>query len=363
MASGTTDAERADALAERLVGAVLGTMDLLSVYIGDRLGYYRLLRDAGPMTPGELAKRTETDERYAREWLEQQAVTRFLDVDDPALPADARRYSLADGHDEVLLDADSLRFVAPLARTLTAAAIRMPDILAAYRSGDGVPWRAYGDDMRESQGDINRPLLLHVLPDQLGDVASLRQRLGRPGARVADVGCGVGWAAIGLASRYPGLRVDGFDPDEPAIQLARVNADEHGVADRVTFHAVDAAHPPTDAGYDFVLACECIHDMSDPVSVLRSMRELAGDGGEVVVIDERVGERFHAPGDEVERLMYGYSILICLLDGRSRSPSRATGTVIRPSTMRAYAQEAGFRDIEELPIDHETFRYYRLLTR
>lgn len=361
MVTDTTDAERADALAERLVGAALGTMDLLSVYIGERLGLYRALRDAGPLTPAELAKRTDTDERYVREWLEQQAVTSFLEVDDAALPADARRYDLADGHDEVLLDADSLRFVAPLARMMTAAAIRMPDVLAAYRSGDGVPWRAYGADMRESQGDINRPLLLHVFPEQLAGVPSLRERLERTGARVADVGCGVGWAAIGLARRYPRIHVDGFDPDEPAIALARANAEEHGVADRVTFHAVDAAHPPTDGGYDIVLACECIHDMPDPVSVLRSMRELAGDAGEVVVIDERVGERFHAPGDEVERLMYGYSILICLLDGRSHSPSRATGTVIRPSTMRAYAQEAGFRDIEELPIDHDTFRYYRVL--
>lgn len=357
----TTESDRADALAERLLGSALGTMDLLSVYIGDRLGYYAALRDGDGLTPAEVASRTSTDERYTREWLEQQAVTGFLEVDDPVLPDERRRYRLATGHDEVLLDGDSLRFVAPLARTLTAAAMQMPDILTAYRTGGGVPWRAYGEDMRESQGDMNRPLLLNVLPDQLAEVPSLGERLSGPDARVAEVGCGVGWAAIGLAKRYAQLQVDAFDPDEPAIELARANAKQHDVADRVSFHAVDAANPPTDGPYDVVLACECIHDMPDPVSVLSSIRRLAGETGEAVVIDERVGERFHAPGDEVERLMYGFSILICLLDGRSTAPSRATGTVMRPSTLRTYAREAGFRDIEVLPIDHDTFRYYRLL--
>jgi 2-polyprenyl-3-methyl-5-hydroxy-6-metoxy-1,4-benzoquinol methylase len=214
----------------------------------------------------------------------------------------------------------------------------------------------------ESQGDINRPLFLHALPHQLAEVPSVADRLRTAGSRVADVGCGVGWTSIGLARTYPTLSVDGFDPDEPAIELARINAREHGVADRVAFHAIDAASAAGQGTYDVVLACECIHDLSDPVAVLTSMRRLARGGGEVLVIDERVAEAFHAPGDDVERLMYGYSILICLVDGKSRTPTRATGTVMRPSVLRGYALEAGFSDIEVLPIEHDTFRYYRLLT-
>lgn len=358
----TSDTERADALAERIFGATLGTMDLLAIYLGDRLGYYRALAGDGGLTSAELAERVGADERYTREWLEHQAVGGFLEVDDAGAGADERRYRLTPGHAEVLLDRDSLRYLAPLARILTSAAMRMPEIVGAYRSGGGVPWDAYGPDMRESQGDINRPLFLHELAGQLAGVSTLKARLEAPSARLADVGCGVGWAAIGLATAFPGLRVDGFDPDEPSIELARRNAAESGVADRVTFHAIDAAAAAGGEPYDLVLACECIHDLSDPVAVLGSMRRLAGESGEVVVIDERVAESFGAPGDEVERLMYGYSILICLLDGRSRTPSRGTGTVMRADVLRGYAREAGFRDVEVLPIEHDTFRYFRLVT-
>jgi 2-polyprenyl-3-methyl-5-hydroxy-6-metoxy-1,4-benzoquinol methylase len=358
----SSEADRGDALAERIFDAALGTMDLLGVYLGDRLGFYESLQTHGPLTAPELAGHSGADERYTREWLEQQAVTGFLEVDDVGAEAEARRYHLAPGHGEVLLDTDSLRYVGPLARMLTSAATRMPEILEAYRTGGGVPWHAFGSDMRESQGDINRPLFLHALPHQLAEVPSVAGRLRAEGSRVADVGCGVGWTSIGLARAYPTLTVDGFDPDEPAIELARINAREHGVADRVAFHAVDAASAAGQGTYDVVLACECIHDLSDPVAVLTSMRRLARDGGEVLVIDERVAEAFHAPGDDVERLMYGYSILICLVDGKSRTPTRATGTVMRPSVLRGYAREAGFSDIEVLPIEHDTFRYYRLLS-
>lgn len=356
----TNETDRADALVERIFGAALGTMDLLAIYLGDRLGYYRALAGDGGLTAGELAERVGADERYTREWLEHQAVGGFIEVDG-GTDADGRRYRLTPGHDEVFLDRDSLRYLAPLARMLTSAATRMPEIVGAYRSGGGVPWDAYGPDMREAQGDINRPLFLHELGGQLAAVSTLKARLEAGDARLADVGCGVGWAAIGLATAFPGLRVDGFDPDEPSIELARTNAAERGVADRVAFHAIDAAAAGGGEPYDLVLACECVHDLSDPVAVLASMRRLAGETGEVVVIDERVAEAFGAPGDEIERLMYGYSILVCLLDGRSRTPSRATGTVMRPDMLRGYAREAGFRDVEVLPIEHDTFRYYRLV--
>jgi SAM-dependent methyltransferase len=176
---------------------------------------------------------------------------------------------------------------------------------------------------------------------------------------VADVGCGLGWSSIGIALAYPDAAVDGFDVDGPSIEAARRNAHEAGVDDRVRFHVADAASvdgPTCDA----VFAFECVHGLPDPVGVLAAMRRLAGDRGTVVVMDERVAERFTAPGDDVERLMHGYSLLCCPADGMAHGPSVATGTVMRPSTPRRYAAEAGFGDVEVLPIADDFFRFYRL---
>ena len=112
-----------------------------------------------------------------------------------------------------------------------------------------------------------------------------------------------------------------------------------------------------------MFAFECIHDLPDPVGVLAAMRRLAGDAGAVVVMDERVAETFTAPGDDVERLMYGYSLMCCLADGMAHQPSAGTGTVMRPSTLRRYAVEAGFADVEILDIANDFFRFYRLRCR
>jgi 2-polyprenyl-3-methyl-5-hydroxy-6-metoxy-1,4-benzoquinol methylase len=173
------------------------------------------------------------------------------------------------------------------------------------------------------------------------------------------VGCGLGWSSIGIALAYPDATVDGYDVDGPSIEAARRNAREAGVDDRVRFHAVDAATVEEDP-YDAVFAFECVHDLSDPVGVLATMRRLAGERGAVVVMDERVAETFTAPGDDVERLMYGYSLLCCLADGMAHQPSAGTGTVMRPATLRRYAVDAGFADVEILDIENDFFRFYRL---
>jgi hypothetical protein len=129
----------------------------------------------------------------------------------------------------------------------------------------------------------------------------------------------------------------------------------------VRFEVRDAADPALAGRYDLVTAFECIHDLARPVEALAAMRGLAGDRGTVLVIDERVADRFTAPGDDVERFMYGWSITCCLPAGLADRPSAGTGTVMRAGTLDRYARQAGFSGIEVLPIDHETFRYYRLV--
>ena len=353
--------ERRDALVGRIFQSVLGAMDLFNLYIGDRLGLYRALRDGGAATSSELAARAGIHERYAREWLEQQAVGGLLDVDDAAKDASERRYTLPSGHDEVLLDGDSLNYLAYVGRWVPSIGQAMPALLEAFRTGGGVSWADFGPDAREGQAEQNRPVFLNLLGNEwLPQVADVHARLGaHPPARVADIGCGVGWSSIAVAKAYPHARVDGFDLDEPSIAQAQVNAAEHGVADRVSFQVRDVSDPSLAGQYDLVMGFEMLHDLAQPVAALRVMRDLLAPDGAVFIMDENVADRFEAPGSEVERLYYGFSTLCCLPAGMADTPSAGTGTVMRPDTFRRYALKAGFRDVEALPIEHEQFRFYR----
>jgi len=347
-------------ISRRLFDAVLGAMDMWSVYLGEKLGLYVTLAQRGPLTSAELAEAARIDPRYATEWLEQQTVTGFLEVDDHDLPDDERRYALPSSHAEVLTNPDSLDYLAPFMRLTSAAGMQLPALVEAYRNGGGVGWNQFGPDMRTGQADMNRPWYLGALGTEwFPSVPELDQRL-RAGARVADIGCGEGWSSIAMAVAYPDVVVHGYDLDEPSVHAARTHAEGAGVADRVSFVAGDAAAADCDGEYDVVTAFECIHDLAAPVDVLATMRRLAKPDGLVIVMDERVAERFPGRGDDVERVMYGFSLFICLPDGRSHTPSAATGTVMRPDTLRRYAEEAGFAGLEVLPIENDLWRFYRL---
>ncbi|WP_067652720.1 class I SAM-dependent methyltransferase [Nocardia harenae] len=349
---------KSDELADHLFTAVLGTFDVLAVHIGSTFGLYDLL--AEPRTSAEAAAAAGMAERYCREWLEQQTVAGLIEVDDPALPAHERRYTLPAEHVPVLCDRDSLSYFTPFARIVAAAAVQLPALLEAYRTGGGVGWHQYGEVMRAGQADANRPLFLHVLgSDWLPALPEAHAAL-TAGGRVADIGCGDGWSAIGMALAYPAAEVDGFDLDPASIEAARAHAANYGLGDRVRFHHADVAELADAGRYDLVTAFECVHDMPDPVGVLRAARTLARPGGTVLVMDERVPETFSGPGDPVEQLMYGMSLLICLPDGLSHPGSAGTGTVMRPGTLRRYARDAGFAEVEVLDIEHDLFRLYRL---
>lgn len=351
----------AEEFAERLFASALGAAEILSVYLGDRLGWYRALAANGPTTVAELAAQTDTSPRYAREWLEHQAVSGFLLVDEAAnRDAADRRFRLSAGAAEALTMETSLAYAAPLARMFAAVGPSLPDLLDAYRTGGGVSWGQLGADARESQADLNRPWFSE-LPRAFAGVDGIHSVLTREGARIADVGTGAGWSSIALALAHPGLQVDGFDVDDPSIELARVNAAQAGVSDRVRFHNADGDGLPAFGPFDAAFAFECIHDMPRPVDVLDAMRGAVRDDGPVIVMDEAVAHEFRAPGDELERIMYGFSLFVCLPDSMSHRPSVATGTVMRPDTLRTYARDAGFTDIEILPIEgFGLFRFYSL---
>lgn len=356
---------RRDAFMEQIVNAVNGYFKVYSIYLGSRLGLYAALAHGQALTSRELAVRTGTNERYIREWLEQQAVAGILEVGDERASAHERRYGLPSGHAEVLLDRESVCYLAPLARAAVGVARPLEEIESVFRTGGGIPFDAYGEDMRRGVGELNRPMFLHQLGGEyLPSIPDIHRRLSAdPPARVADMGCGTGWSSIGMARSYPKIRVDGFDLDQASIADARFNARQAGLDGRVRFEARNAGDPTLTGTYDLVTAFECIHDMSDPVAALAAMRRLAEPGGSVLVMDERTNERFTTAENPVEQFLYGFSIMGCLPAGMAGKPSAATGTVMRPHTLRQYARQAGFGDIEILPIQNDFFRFYRLKAR
>jgi len=356
-------AQQRDAFIDRFLEFASGTFNMFSIYIGDRLGLYRALSQNGGLTPGELSDNTNTHERYIREWLEQQTVAGILEVDNESLDASERRYKVPPGHAEPLIECESLNYIAPMAQLLAGAVHPLPQVVEAYRTGEGVPYEAYGKDLREGQAAINYPAFWHLIGSEwLPSIPDVHNRLqsDHP-ARVADIGCGYGWSSIGIARSYPKVQVDGYDLDVPSIEQAQQNAKRNKIDDRVHFEVRDAGDPELAGQYDLVTAFECVHDMSDPVGALATMRRLVRKEGAVLIVDERVGDRFTANGNDVEWMMYGWSILHCLPVGMTNNHNGGTGTVMRTDTLRKYAKGAGFRDVEVLPIENFFFRFYRLV--
>lgn len=206
----STTATTAEALAERLFAAGLGALELLNVELGSRLGLYHHLHDHGPTTAAELAVVGGIHERYAREWLEQQAVAGILDVHDPNASPAERRFALRPGHDEVLLDEDSEAYMAAFAAFIPVAAGALDAVADAFRTGGGVPYADYG--IHDIQAAWTRPAFVHHLTQTwLPALPAIPAKLETGDARVCEIGCGEGVAAIRIALAYPGVHVDGID--------------------------------------------------------------------------------------------------------------------------------------------------------
>ena len=349
-----------EGLAERLFNATIQTLELYGVYLGKRLGLYRALQKEGPLTPAGLAVAAKIDRRYAQEWLEQQAVAGFLVVADGNGDAATRRYALPEEHAGVLAEEEHSSHLAPFAEMVVGIGGVLPQVVEAYKSGAGVPYEDYGADFRRGQGGINRPAFQQDLTGEwLPAVPDLHEYLAKNrGARIADVGCGEGWSTIALAEAYPEAQVTGYDLDEASVVAARQYAKNKSVPAR--FECKDAVRMAEDGPFDLILVLEALHDMAQPAAVLASLRRALAPGGSILVADERVAENFTAPGDEVERMMYGWSISHCLPASRAETPSAAIGTAIRPETVRACAEAAELHKFEILPIENDLFRFYRL---
>ena len=369
---------RTEALAERLFGAFVAGSELLTVELGRRLGLYEAVHRGVAVTSGELARSAGISERYALEWLEQQAAAGFLDVVGDTGEAVSRTFELPSSHVPVLLDADHPENAVGFAPVLTGFALTLPAVAQAYRTGAGVAFERFGSEVRHGIGLGNRPMFTNSIADWMDTMPDIAERL-RAGGTVLDLGCGVGYSASAIAAAFPAVTVDGLDMDPASIGEARSTC--AGLAHRVHFTVGNAADvtdlPRAAGGYHLVTIFEALHDMGNPVGALRAARDTLAPGGAVLVADERVSDTFTAPAGEVDRMMYAISVLHCLpattaeppttADSRTpagartsaQPPTAANGTVLRAPTVRRWAAAAGYTTTE-LPIENPMWRFYRL---
>jgi 2-polyprenyl-3-methyl-5-hydroxy-6-metoxy-1,4-benzoquinol methylase len=351
-----------DVITDRLFSSLIATFDIASIHLGMRLGYYRGLADLYEATSAELAAKVGANERYTREWLEHQAVSGLIDVSRTSPAGTERVYRLLPETEPLFTDETGEQPILHFVRSVMASILAFEDVARAFRTGEGLPFGHYGEDMRIGQALGTRwGYMNDLITEWLPAMPDVHERLqSKPDAKIADIGFGMGWSSIAMARAYPNARVDGLDLDEASVEAAQALAREEGLSDRVQFRAQDAGDPALSGLYDLATAFECVHDMANPVEALAAMRGLVGPGGTVLIVDENVADEFEAPGSDVERLFYGYSLFHCLPGSMDGERAAGTGTVMRQSTFRQYAEDAGFKAVDLLPIENDFFRFYRL---
>ena len=320
----------------RAVDEVGATLNAALVVIGDRLGLYRALAGAGALTPGELASRTGTGERYVREWLNAQAAGGYV-----AYHPEQERYSLPPEQTVALTDEDSPAYLPGFFQIALGSVLDSPRITEAIRSGSGVGWHEHNLHVHDGCERFFRPgynanLISSWLPALDGVVERLEQ-----GARVADVGCGHGASTILMAGAFPNSTFAGSDYHAGSIETARRRAADAAVDERVRFEATPAA-AYTGEDYDLVTMFDCLHDMGDPVGAARHvLRSLAPDGTWMIV-EPAAGDRVEDNLNPVGRAYYGFSTLLCTPASLAQPVGLALGAQAGPARIASVVAEGGF---------------------
>ena len=319
----------------KAIGDMGATLGAALVFIGDRLGLYKGLAAGGPQTPAELARHTETNERYLREWLNNQAAGGYVAYD-----AASGRYSLTPEQAFALAEEGSPAFLPGAFQVLQAAFRAVPRALENFRTGEGIEWGEQDPLLFEGTERFFRPgyaanLVSNWIPSLDGVEAKLRK-----GAKAADVGCGLGASTILMAKEFPNSRFTGFDYHPASIEGATKRAKDAGVGDRAKFEVAKATDYPG-KGYDLVAHFDCLHDMADPAGAARHVRDTLAEDGTWLLVEpfaEDSPQQNHTP---VGRVYYGASTLICVPVSLAGG-GPALGAQAGEARLRAIATEAGF---------------------
>ncbi|HEX3492390.1 MAG TPA: class I SAM-dependent methyltransferase [Streptosporangiaceae bacterium] len=320
----------------RAVDEVGATLNAALVVMGDKLGLYRAMAGAGPLTPAELADRTGTAERYVREWLNAQAAGDFVSYD-----PDSGRYTLPPEQTVALTDADSPAYLPGFFQIALGSVLDSPKITDVARSGAGFGWGEHGSDVLEGCERFFRPgynanLLSSWLPALDGVTAKLEL-----GARVADIGCGHGSSTILMAQSFPSSTFTGSDYHGGSIETARERAEEAGVGDRVRFETAPAA-TYSGEGYDLVTMFDCLHDMGDPVGAARHVHGTLRPEGTWMIVEPNAADRVEGNLNPVGRAYYAFSTLLCTPASLSQEVGLALGAQAGEARIKDVVTAGGF---------------------
>ena len=342
------DQDKLMAFLGKAVGDFGATISAGLVVLGDRLGIYRAMAGAGPLTAAEIGERTGVHERYLHPWLVNQAAGGYIEYD-----AATATFTLPPEQAAALADESSPFFVAGGFQLLTAALKAEPRIEESFRSGAGMRWGEHDHGLFEGTERFFRPgyignLVSSWLPALDGVVAKLER-----GATVADIGCGHGASTIIMAQAYPQSRFFGFDDHAPSITAAQERAKAAGVADRVTF-AVASAQSYPGADYDLIAFFDCLHDMGDPAAAARHTRAALAPDGTAMIIEPMAGERVEDNLNPVGRVFAGASVLVCTPHALATG-GKGLGTIAPEERLRQVVVDEGgftrFRRATETPFN------------
>jgi SAM-dependent methyltransferase len=320
----------------RFVGDLGATIMAGNVVVGHQTGLYRGLADGGPATGDELAERTGTDPRYVTEWLRGQAASGYVGYDDQT-----HRYSLSPEQAYVLADpAGAVN--APGAFQFALGTLRsQPQVTEAFRTGAGIGWHEHDADVFLGCEQFFRPgYAAHLVPEWLPALDGVVDKL-TAGARVADVGCGLGASTVLMAQAFPASRFAGSDYHAGSIDTASKRAAEAGVSDRVEFEVTPAAGF-TGSGYDLVSTFDCLHDMGDPAAAAAHVRQSLAPDGTWLIVEPAAGDTVPDNLNPVGRVYYNFSTFLCLPNARSQDGGYLLGAQAGAAAIGALVREAGF---------------------
>jgi SAM-dependent methyltransferase len=326
------DQGKLTALLGRAVVDIGANFHAALVITGDKLGLFRAMHELGPTTPADLAKRTNTHERYIREWLSAMAAGGYVTYE-----STTEEFSLSEEQAVALLDADL-----PGAFLLAQSTVKSePRITEAFKTGKGVGWHEHDPGLFEGTERFFRPgYAVNLVPTWIPALEGVQARLEK-GGRVADVGCGHGSSTVLMAKAFPASRFVGFDYHQGSIEFARQVAKREGVADRVTFEVASAKdYPGTD--YDLVAFFDSLHDMGDPVGIGGHVRRSLGPNGAWMLVEPFANDRLEDNLNPVGRLYYAASTMLCTPNSLNQEVGAALGAQAGEARLRQVATKAGF---------------------
>ncbi|WOF42756.1 methyltransferase domain-containing protein [Sphingopyxis indica] len=331
--------EKLHAFVGKMLGDVGGGMSVPTVRLGFRLGLFEALAE-GPATARELAARAGgLHERYVREWALAQAANGYIDYD-----ADADRFSISPEQAMVFVNPDSPVYLAGAFEIIAAMIEAEAKVEECFRHGSGVRWGDHAGCLFCATGAFFRPgYVNNIVQAWIPSLGGVEAKL-KKGARVADVGCGVGFSTLLMADAYPESEFVGFDFHEPSIEEARRHAEGHGYGDRVRFEVATAKEIAED-GFDLITMYDCLHDMGDPRGCARHMRQILAPEGSWMIVEPIAGDNPEENMNPVGRLYYNASTMICVPTSLDQEVGEGLGAQAGEARLSQIVREGGFETV------------------